>query len=117
MRKKDLRTPDYLRHILDAIERIRSYTGPLSRESFEATPMAIDAVVRNIEIMGEASHNITRGDPDFAAAHPEIPWEAIYRMRNQVSHGYFAVDIDIVWSTVQTYLPDLERKLSRLKSA
>jgi len=117
MRKKDLRTPDYLQHILDAIDRIRAYTGALSRESFEATPMAVDAVVRNIEIIGEASHNIAQGDPGFAAAHPEIPWEAIYGMRNQVSHGYFAVDIDIVWSTVQTYLPDLERKLSRLTSA
>lgn len=115
MRKKDLRTPDYLRHILDAIERIRSYTEPLSREGFEATPMAVDAVVRNIEIIGEAGRNITQCDPDFAAAHPEIPWEAMYGMRNQVSHGYFAVDIDIVWSTIQTYLPDLERKLLKLK--
>ncbi|MFX1762662.1 DUF86 domain-containing protein [Paraburkholderia sp. A1RI-2L] len=115
MRKKDLRTPDYLQHILDAIERIRTYTEPLSHDSFEATPMAVDAVVRNIEIIGEAAHNITQGDPDFAAAHPEIPWEAMYGMRNQVSHGYFAVDIDIVWSTVQTYLPDLKHKLSKLK--
>ena len=73
MRKKDLRTPDYLRHILDAIERIRTYTEPLSHESFAATPMAVDAVVRNIEIIGEAAHNITQGDPEFAAAHPEIP--------------------------------------------
>ncbi|MEX3965988.1 DUF86 domain-containing protein [Paraburkholderia sp. EG286B] len=115
MRKKDLRTPDYLQHILDAIERIRSYTAPLSRESFEATPMAVDAVVRNITIIGEAARNITRHDPDFAAAHPEIPWEAMYGMRNQVMHGYFVVDIDIVWSTVQSYLPELERELSRLK--
>ncbi|WP_421025181.1 DUF86 domain-containing protein [Paraburkholderia sp. A1RO-5L] len=53
--------------------------------------------------------------PDFAAAHPEIPWEAMHGMRNQVSHGYFAVDIDIVWSTVQTSLPDLKHKLSKLK--
>jgi uncharacterized protein with HEPN domain len=117
MRKKDLRTADYLQHILDAIERIRSYTAPLSRESFEATPMAVDAVVRNITIIGEAARNITHGDPDFAAAHAEIPWEAMYGMRNHVTHGYFAVDVDIVWSTVQSYLPELELKLSRLKRA
>ncbi|WP_028230601.1 HepT-like ribonuclease domain-containing protein [Paraburkholderia mimosarum] len=114
MRKKDLRTPDYLQHILDAIERIGTYTAPLSRDSFAATPMAVDAVVRNITIIGEATRNITRGDPDFAAAHPEIPWEAMYGMRNHVTHGYFVVDIDIVWSTVQSYLPGLEHKLSRL---
>jgi uncharacterized protein with HEPN domain len=115
MRKKDLRTPDYLQHILDAIDRIRTYTEPLSRESFEATPMAVDAVVRNIGIIGEAARNVTRGDPDFAAAHPEIPWEAMYGMRNHVTHGYFVVDVDIVWSTVKSYLPELELKLSRLK--
>ena len=96
MRKKDFRTPDYLQHILNAIERIRAYTAPLSHESFEATPMAVDAVVRNIAIIGEAARNIARGDPDFAAAHPEIPWEAMYGMRNHVTHGYFAVDIEIV---------------------
>lgn len=77
--------------------------------------MAVDAVVRNITIIGEAARYITRDDPDFAAAHSEIPWEAMYGMRNQVMHGYFVVDIDIVWSTVQSYLPELERELSRLK--
>ncbi|WP_110856408.1 HepT-like ribonuclease domain-containing protein [Paraburkholderia silvatlantica] len=115
MRKKDLRTPDYLQHILDAIERIRTYTASLSRESFEATPMAVDAVVRNIASMGKAARNITRDDPDFAAAHPDIPWEAMYGMRNHVTHGYFVVDVDIVWSTVKSYLPELELKLSQLR--
>ncbi|PVX74585.1 uncharacterized protein DUF86 [Paraburkholderia unamae] len=79
--------------------------------------MAVDAVVRNIAIIDEAARNITRGDPDFAAAHPEIPWDAMYGMRNHVTHGYFVVDVDIVWSTVQSYLPELELKLSKLKHA
>jgi uncharacterized protein with HEPN domain len=117
MRKKDLRTPDYLQHMLDASERIRTDTAPLSRESFQATPMAVDAVVRNIGIIGEATRNVTHGDPDFANAHPEIPWEAMYGMRNHVTHGHFVVDVDIVWSTVQSYLPELELKLLALKLA
>ncbi|CAG9214875.1 conserved hypothetical protein [Paraburkholderia tropica] len=115
MRKENLRTPDYLQHMLDAVDRIRSYVAPLSQESFEAAPMAIDAVVRNLEIIGEAARNIMRGDPAFASAHPEIPWEAVYGMRNRVSHAYFSVDTSIVWSTVQTWVPDLERKLLKLK--
>ncbi|WP_321947905.1 DUF86 domain-containing protein [Paraburkholderia sp. J10-1] len=111
MRKEDLRTPDYLAHILEAVERIGTYTAPLSQEDFEATPMAVDAVVRNLGIIGEAARNITRGDSAFAAAHPEIPWEAMYGMRNRVTHGYFSVDVAIVWSTVQIWIPDLKRKL------
>lgn len=111
MRKEDLRTPEYLVHILEAIERIDTYTAALSQEDFEATPMAVDAVVRNLGIIGEAARNIARGNPTFAAAHPEIPWEAMYGMRNRVTHGYFSVDVAIVWSTVQIWVPDLKRKL------
>jgi uncharacterized protein with HEPN domain len=117
MKKKDLRTPDYVRHILDAIARIRTYTAPLSPETFEATPMAIDAVVRNLEIIGEAAHNIVLIDPGFAAAHSEIPWNAMYAMRNLVAHGYFAVDTDVVWHTAQRNLPELERMLLQLTGA
>ncbi|POR55757.1 uncharacterized protein with HEPN domain [Paraburkholderia eburnea] len=116
MRKEDLRTPDYLQHMLDAAERIRSYLAPLSQESFEATPMAIDAVARNLEIIGEAARNIMRGDPAFTSTHPEIPWEAMYGMRNRISHAYFSVDTSIVWSTAQTWVPDLVRKLLPLTS-
>jgi uncharacterized protein with HEPN domain len=102
--------------MLDAADRIRAYLAPLSQESFEATPMAVDAVVRNLEIIGEAARNIMRGDPAFAAAHPEIPWEAMYGMRNRISHAYFSVDTSIVWSTAHTWVPDLVHKLLQLTS-
>ena len=114
MKKNELRTPHYLQHILTAIARIRAYTAPLSIETFEATPMAVDAVVRNFEIIGQAARNIMRGDPGFAAAHPEIPWDVMYGMRNQVSHAYFAVDLGVVWHTAQNDLPELENKLLSL---
>jgi uncharacterized protein with HEPN domain len=114
MRKHELRTPDYLGHILEAIRRIRSYTEGHSAQSLQAMPMALDAVVRNLEIIGEAAHNIVQGDPAFAANHPEIRWRTMYAMRNQISHGYFAVDVEIVWSTVSQHLPILERDLLRL---
>jgi uncharacterized protein with HEPN domain len=114
MKQNELRTPDYLQHILEAIGRIGEYTTPLTFETFDATPMAIDAVVRNLEIIGEAARNIVRNDPGFANAHPEIPWQAMYAMRNQISHGYFAVDVGVVWATVQRNLPDLKQRLSPL---
>lgn len=114
MKKHELRTPDFLGHILEAIGRIRSYTEGHSAQSFQATPMAVDPVVCNLEIIGEAAHNIEQGDPAFAANHPEIRWRTMYAMRNQISHGYFAVDVEIVWNTVKQYLPILERDLTRL---
>jgi uncharacterized protein with HEPN domain len=69
--------------------------------------MAQDAVIRNLEIIGEASHNIERDYPEFAAAHPELPLAFAYQMRNAVAHGYFKVDLEIVWKTVQNDLTGL----------
>ena len=66
-----------------------------------------DAVIRNIEIIGEAAKYLERQHPQFAAEHPAVPWAVIYAMRNRVSHGYFEVDLQIVWNTVSD-LPGLE---------
>lgn len=66
--------------------------------------MAQDAVIRNFEIIGEASHNIEVNFPAFALAHPELPLAFAYQMRNAVAHGYFKVDLEIVWKTVQNDL-------------
>lgn len=115
MKKGDLRTPDYIEHMLEAIGQIREYVAPLSAESFESTRMAVDAVVRNLEIIGEAARNVMLGDPAFVAGHPEIPWESMYSMRNRISHGYFAVNATTIWVTVERDLPALERELIRLK--
>ena len=73
--------------------------------------MVQDAVIRNIEIIGEAARNIERHDPEFAQKHAEIPWEDIYLMRNRVSHGYFSVDLAVVWKTVQRDIPELRQLL------
>jgi uncharacterized protein with HEPN domain len=73
-----------------------------------------DAVVRDLEIVGEACRNIQRNDPDFAVAHPTFPLRAAFEMRNALAHGYFGVDWDIVWTTVQTDLPALREKVRRI---
>ncbi len=112
MTKTDkLRAPDYLAHIIQAIQRINRYTEDMSEVEFLENEMAQDAVIRNIEIIGEAARNIERHHPHFAAQHPDVPWEDIYLMRNRVAHGYFSVDLEIVWKTVQTDLPELESQI------
>ena len=73
--------------------------------------MVQDAVIRNVEIIGEAARNIARHYPEFAQEHAEIPWEDVYLMRNRVSHGYFSVDLAVVWMTVQRDIPELRQLL------
>ncbi len=104
---KELRVPDYLGHILEAIERIESYTEDVDEVGFLNNGMIQDAVIRNIEIIGEASNNIQREFPEFATLHDDIPWQVMYAMRNRVSHGYHKVDLEIVWKTIHADLPAL----------
>jgi uncharacterized protein with HEPN domain len=114
MSKDRLRVPDYLEHIVQAIRRISRYTESIDEAAFLQNELVQDAVIRNLEIIGEAARNISRDYPEFAAGHPEIPWEEIYLMRNRVSHGYFSVDLEIVWKTVRSDVPELERQISRI---
>lgn len=72
--------------------------------------MVQDAVIRNIEIIGEAAHNIDKHHPKFASEHPIVPWEDMYWMRNRVSHGYFSVDLEVIWNTIQRDIPELEQQ-------
>ena len=102
-----LRVPDYLGHILEAIERIEEYVSDMDEMDFLASKLVQDAVVRNIEIIGEASNNIQRVAPAFAAQHDHIPWQVMYAMRNRVSHGYDKVDFEMVWKTIGNDFPDL----------
>ncbi len=98
---------DYLGYILAAIERIRRYVENIDEVAFLQNEMAQDAVIRNFEIIGEASHNIEDHYPEFAADHPELPLAFAYQMRNAVAHGYFKVDLEIVWKTIHNDLPGL----------
>lgn len=107
--EKILRVPDYLGHILEAIERIERYTQDLDETDFLTDEKTQDAVIRNIEIVGEASKNIERTDPSFSAKYPELPLALVYRMRNKVAHGYFQVDMEIVWKTLRFELPELAK--------
>ena len=114
MNPRKLRTKDYLLHMLDSIERIQSYTSGVTQDVFVAELMMQDAVVRNVEIIGEAAKNLLEVSPDFAASHPEIPFAQIYGMRNRVAHGYFAVSASMIWDTVQFDIPELRDQISKV---
>jgi len=113
MSRDQRRLGDYLAHILEAIERIGRYTGDMGEGVFLENQLVQDAVIRNFEIIGEASHNIETHYPEFAAAHPELPLAVAYQMRNAVAHGYFQVDLEIVWKTIRCDLPGLYRQVQQ----
>ena len=113
---KELRVPDYLAHILDAIERIGVYVGDVDRTQFGANRMLQDATVRNLENIGEAVRNITRADPSFAAKYPELPLARAIGMRNRLVHGYFDVNLDVVWQAIKEDLPELYRRVREILS-
>lgn len=111
---EESRLLDYLEHILQAVERIQHYTEDLDDVTFLQEEMTQDAVIRNLEVIGEASRNIERHFPEFAKTHPELPLASAYEMRNALAHGYFSVDLGIVWKTIENDLPKLSEQAQTL---
>ena len=105
---------DYLVHVVEAIERIQRYVSGVDRPEFLANEEKQDAVIRNLEIIGEAAANIGRQYQEFVAQHPEFRWQHAYGMRNVLSHGYFKVDREVVWKTAQEDLPQLKATVQAL---
>lgn len=99
----------YLEDILAACRKIVSYTRGLTFAEFENDSKTVDAVVRNIEIIGEAARNIPA---DLRSTMPDIAWQDAADMRNAIIHGYFAVDLDIVWDVVQTKIGPLSERIA-----
>lgn len=110
-----LRVTDYLQHILQAIGNIQNYTTGMDLVAFIADGKTSDAVIRNLEIIGEACNNVAKNHPEFAAQHAAVPWSFAYEMRNALAHGYFTVDLVIVWQTIQNDLPALQGQVLALK--
>jgi len=100
----------YLRHILDAIAAIESFTSE-GREQFMADLRTQSAVVRQIEIVGEAVKQLSA---TLTAAAPSVPWRQIAGTRDRLIHAYFRVDLDAVWSMVRNDLPQLKADVLRL---
>ena len=116
MSKDKQRLIDYLKHILEAIARIQRYIEDIDEIAFLGNELIQDAVIRNLEIIGEASRNINKHYPEYSEKHANIPFAVAYEMRNALSHGYFKVDLDIVWKTIERDLPELEMMIEALLS-
>lgn len=110
MSRGQQRLQDYLAHIIQDTQRIHHYTEEIDEVGFLVNELVQDAVIRNIEIIGEASNSIDKYHQVFANLHPELPLVFAYEMRNAVAHGYFKVDLEIVWKTIKNDLPELEQQ-------
>lgn len=115
MKKNNLlRLSNYLEHILEAIKNINEYTDDMIEQSFIQNRLVQDAVIRNFEIIGEACQNIKKHFPEITKKYPELPLEDAYEMRNALSHGYFKVDLPIVWRTIEKDLPKLQKQIKNI---
>lgn len=101
----------YLQDILISIQRIEEYTKGLSSKDFEVDWKTVDAVVRNLEIIGEAAKNMPE---EIIEKYPEIPWSSMISMRNKVIHEYFGVDVEILWKTIYEDLPSLKEEIAKI---
>ena len=109
MSRRDVRL--FLYDILEAIAKIESYTEGMSYDDFIHDEKTIDAVIRNLEIIGEATKNIPENIKD---KYPKIPWKAIAGMRDKLIHAYFGVSLPIIWETIKNDLPTLKRQIERI---
>ena len=105
------RLPDYLDHIQQAATDARSFVDGLAKEDFLADKRTQQAVIMSLIIIGEAATKIMDGYTVFTQAHSEVPWRSMRNMRNRMAHGYFDINLDIVWDTVQEWLPELLKQL------
>ena len=101
----------YVKDILDSIDKIESYAKGLSFKEFAKKKIVIDAVVRNLEIIGEAAKNVSS---EVKIKHKEIPWKQMAGMRAKTIHEYFGVDLKIVWKTIKKSLPDLKQAINSI---
>ncbi len=105
------REPTYLADILEATQKIERYLKSINFEQFIKNDLIYDAVIRELEIIGEAANNLSWPTKD---KYPEIPWRDIVDTRNKLIHGYSGLDSKIIWNTCQNDLPDLKNNISTI---
>jgi uncharacterized protein with HEPN domain len=101
----------YLEHILESIRKIDVFINGLTKSEFDQNAMIQDAVIRNFEIIGEATKKISK---QFTKSHPNIPWQDMAGMRDKLIHDYLDVDLDVLWKTVEVDIPLLKEMISSL---
>ena len=111
------RLPDYLNHITQAATDACGFVEGLGKDDFLADKRTQQAVIMSLIIIGEAVTKVMDGYADFTQAHAQVPWRNMRGMRNRIAHGYFDINLDVVWDTVQTALPALLKQLPAVRDA
>jgi uncharacterized protein with HEPN domain len=101
----------YLEDMFQSMQRIEEYLGELDFKSFKMTYMVVDAIIRNFEIIGEASKNIPI---EIQEKYPEIPWRKTYGLRNLIAHEYFGIDYEMIWEIAKNNLPHNRNDLAEI---
>ncbi|MDY0263539.1 DUF86 domain-containing protein [Syntrophotalea acetylenica] len=103
---------DYLDDILESISDIRTFIANMSYEEFIRDKKTINAVIRSLEVIGEAVKKIPQ---EVRQKHPDLPWKAIAGTRDKLIHEYFGIDLQILWKTIQSDLSPLEKAIMELR--
>ncbi len=111
--REENRNKERLQHILDAIAMVREFTDGISKELLFTDKMRYFAVIKNIEIIGEAAYMLTL---EWKEAHTELPWKAIVGMRHVIVHDYINIHEDLLWDTVTNDLDPLEMQIKKYLS-
>lgn len=101
------RLVDYLEHIAQAAQQACDYVDGIDRQAFLADRRTQQTVILNLIVIGEVATRLLQDHHAFVEHHPQIPWRSMKGMRNRIAHGYFDINLDVVWETVQTALPHL----------
>ena len=108
MMKNDL---IYIQHIKECVDKINEYTKGFDRGKFLKNSLVQDGVIRNLEIIGEASKQLS---PEFREQYAEIEWRKIAGMRDKLIHNYMGVDVDAVWGVIVEVLPEFKNEINRI---
>lgn len=109
------RLPDYLDHMLEAVRLAGSYIDGMSRIEFFADKRTQQAAIMNLVIIGEIATKLLHEHHDFLDHYPDVPWNGMRGMRNRIAHGYFDINLDVVWDTLTLALPQLQAALSAIR--
>ena len=109
------RLPDYLDHSQQAATDARSFVEGMAKDDFLADKRTQQAVIMSLIVIGEAATKVMDGYVEFTQAHADVPWRSMRNMRNRMAHGYFDINLDVVWETVQEWLPALLQQLPAVR--